>query len=98
MKTLNKAKRINKVNNKSLIEVTEDGTFYLCGDSFKITIAHQIAGFNFADYENKLTDYRRAAEWESGNNKGMIKTALWNNGDFENPFTPDSIEDIYKIN
>jgi len=98
MKNLNSKKRISKINSKSLIEVTADGTFYLCGDSFKITIAHQTAGFNFADYENNFTGIRRAAEWESGDDEGMIKTALWNNGDFESPFTPDSIDDIYKNN
>ena len=96
MKNLNRAKRINKINSKSLIEVTADGTFYLCGDSFKIPIAHQTSGFNFSDYENKFTNFRKAAEWESGNDAGIIKTALWNNGDFENPFTSDDIEDIYK--
>ena len=96
MKNLNRNKRINKLNSKSLIEVTADGTFYLCGDSFKIPIAHQTAGFNFSDYENNFTDYRRAAEWEMGDDEGMIKRSLWNNGDFENPFTPDDIDEIYK--
>lgn len=91
-------KEIEEINEDSTIEVTEYGDFYLCTPNGKISIVENTYPlFEFDRYIKAIEncELRKATEHEKCRDNGSIETVIWRNGDFESPFTPDSVYNPY---
>lgn len=96
-------KAIEGIDKNSLIEVTEYGDFYLRIETYNNVDNIRIAENTFPLFEfDRYTEnnentagYRKATEYEKSNENGLIKCIIWRNGDFESPFTPDSVYNPY---